>query len=95
MPQKISLNVSVSPVKGRTESISMLDEAAFASDNVFNPLAELERTGAFRAEAAVHNTMVGVCPKCSSIMTQAKIANGDNVFWCATCCVTSPMPDNV
>lgn len=99
MPQKISLNTSVSPtklsVRGAAKSIAMLDEAAFASSEVFNPLKEMERGGAFVAESAVHNTMIGVCPKCSSPMTQAKIANGDDVFWCTTCCVTSPKPDNV
>jgi len=93
MPTK--LKVSLQQVRGETKSAGMLDEAAIAATKVFNPLEELAKTGAFKSESAVHNAMVGVCPKCSAPMTQAKIANGDDVFWCATCCVTSPKPNNV
>lgn len=64
-----------------------------ARSNVFNPLKALSATTPFKAEAAVQNMIAGVCPKCGRSMTGARIANGDDVFWCGTCCVASPRPD--
>ena len=60
-------------------------------NQIFNPLSAVATN--FVAQAAVQNMVVGTCPKCKSGMSHASISNGDRVFWCATCCVASPLPD--
>lgn len=60
---------------------------------VFNPLSSLSSSPGFKAEAAVQNMLVGICPKCKKPMGAGKVANGDTVHWCPTCCVASPTMD--
>lgn len=45
------------------------------------------------AVAAVVNEVEGVCPKCTRSMSFAIIPTGQ-VYYCATCRVTTPMQEN-
>jgi len=75
-----------------------LDPAGMSSGGgrpIFNPLTALSSTAEFKSESAVQNMIAGVCPKCNQAMTTAKISNGDEVYWCANCCVASLMPSSV
>jgi len=65
---------------------------------IFNPLqAEPEQVvvanadqPAMEATAAIYNENVGECPKCKTSMATGTIGNGDTVFFCTTCRVSTP-----
>lgn len=60
---------------------------------IFNPLTELLENPQLQAQASIQNLEVGVCSKCNKGMGNATIANGDTVFYCDTCRVSTPQPD--
>lgn len=39
------------------------------------------------------NDRVGICPKCSKVMSTAKIINNEDCFYCESCRVAAPKPN--
>ena len=69
---------------------------------IYNPLTDVNDTQvavanadqpAMEATAAIYNEQVGQCPKCKTGMTNGVIGNGDTVFFCPSCRVSTP-PQN-
>ncbi len=62
---------------------------------IFNPLFSSESGDLnLSSESRVINDKAGICPKCQSKMTTASISSGDEVYFCDSCCVAAPLPDN-
>lgn len=57
---------------------------------IFNPLNEVPVQQ--ESTSSMINDVIGVCPKCKNAFSSGVIANGDQVFYCATCRVSQPMP---
>lgn len=73
---------------------------------IFNPLKELMRehesisssadgAAPMTSTSSVQNMRVGYCPKCKEEMGRAIIANDDTVFYCGSCRVSTPLPDEL
>ncbi len=66
---------------------------------IYNPLTDVVQPQVavanadqppMEATAAIYNEKVGQCPKCQTSMTSGTIGNGDTVFFCPTCRVSTP-----
>ena len=63
---------------------------------IFNPLDATSLSSSDQeSTSSLINEDVGVCPKCKTPMSSAEIANGDTVFHCAGCRVSTPRPDSI
>jgi hydrogenase maturation factor HypF (carbamoyltransferase family) len=63
---------------------------------IFNPLDGVSVASAGQeSTSSLINVDVGVCPKCSTVMTDGKIANADVVYYCDACRVSTPKPDSL
>lgn len=64
--------------------------------NPFNSVSESTLQAQAGAEMAVSSALSNEnpnqCPKCGTSMTFAKIATGDQVYYCEACRVTNPIP---
>jgi hypothetical protein len=69
-------------------------------NTVFNPLDQVDTKQASHASAeqaestsAFYIKDAGICPKCKQPMGMSRIANQDQVHYCAQDRVTLPLPD--
>lgn len=60
-------------------------------DVLSSPEEQVKET--YTAEAAVTNEVEGVCPKCNSSMSMARIPT-HQVYWCSNCRVTTPISES-